>query len=224
MAVARSDKEYLGAVWGGFRIEAAPGETDVVALKIAHDRAASAWADIHTTHTRKMGDQTKTPVVRLVESAKFARQVLQSRRDELATTRARAADRLGTLKAGLLRASNPPSDPGEAVLFGEVRHLLRSLPLGERLELLKVSEAAGGDKRFLHAAVSGPAELGLLPPELHAHYLAHYLAWKAPNEYGETVRIEGAIEATEYGMEQLEEHAKALIDFPTAEAAERSAT
>lgn len=224
MPVARSDQEYIDNVWGGFRIQAAPGESDVESLRLMNDRARSAWVDIHKTHQRKMGDTTKTPMGQLVESAKFARHALEARRNEFAASSARANERLASLQDKINRVTNPPSDPGEAVLFAELRQMLRALPLGERLEVLKAASVGDGDARLLHAAISGPAVLGLLPPDLHEHYQTNYLAVKAPQEYGEKVRIEGALEAATYGMQQLEEHASALIDFPTAAAVERSAS
>lgn len=221
MAVNRADKEYTENIWR-FDVAHVAGEMHTARLANIHKKAAQAWTDIHGTHERKSRDATLTEGARLLSSAKFAKAALQRQRSEYDDARTDAAEALRAYKAQLERATNPPSDPGEAVLFGEIRNHLRGLPMGERVKVVEQASQAG-DTRILRAAVSGPTMVSVLPPERHDFYRVSYLSRVMPDELGRMVRLEAALETIEQGQAQLEAHANQLIDFGTAEAVERSA-
>ena len=222
MAVNRSDQTYLEAIWQ-FRTVPAAGETNVQALAIAQARAGDAWRDIHTTVERKSHDTTRTAPARLLAASRFAKEVLQKRRTEFDGIKARAADELKMTQTRLQATMRPPSDPGEAALFADIRAHLRGLNPGERLDLLNQARDTG-DVDTLRAAVSGPSFLSLIPAELRSEYRDAYLMSVAPNEWGHAQRLTEALDAAQAGQDQLEAHAANLIDFAEADALERSAT
>lgn len=221
---SRSDKQYVDATWSFKTAAMGDHEWHITKLGDATRKAGQAWRDIHETHGRSMGDVTRTEAGRLVKSAQFAKAVLASRREAYEEAKNEAENVLRITKAQLERSLLPPADPGEAALFADIRAHLRSLSMPQRIALVHGALEVGGDRRIAHAAVAGPAMLGMLPPELHANYTQQFLVYVAPNEWGKAYRYEEAIKEAERGQALLEQHAKALIDFPTAEAAERSAT
>lgn len=223
-AVMRSDSQYLADVWPSVSAASVDGEFHVSQLHSAQERARKAWGDIHSNHGRRMADQTKTEAARVVESAKFARNILEAQRTTYEEARDNASNTLRVTQAQLLRKLNPPSDPGEAALFAEIRTALRAMPLGERIAALQaVVNTPGSDLRILHAAVSGPALVSLLPPDVAAQYTDTYHACTSPNEYGRALRLSASLDEAQTGMARLSEHVEALVDFKQAEAYERSA-
>lgn len=224
MPVMRSDQQYLAHLWPSVSAAAVDGEHHVSQLHSAQERARKAWGDIHGNHGRRMADPTKTEAARVVESAKFARNILNAQRNAYAEARDNAASALRVTQAQLQRKLNPPSDPGEAALFAEIRATLRAMPMAERIKAVKeVVNTPGSDLRILHAAVSGPALVSLLPPDVASQYIDTYHAATSPNEYGRALRLSTALDEAKVGMDRLEEHVAAMVDFKQAEAYEQAA-
>lgn len=220
MLANRSDDQYLKHVWTD--IPGAEHDSHVFALNSANVRARKTWSDIHNMHQHAMRDPTKTEAGRLIKSAKFAKAVLETQRAEFVEARAAAEVELRSLKAKLQRATNPPSDPGEAAVFADIRAYLRKMDHGELVALVDAAIQPGGDMRIAHAAISGPVLTGLLQPELHEKYTAHFQVHMLPNEFAKAGRLAEALEHATAGQAVLEDHAKQLIDFRGAELAERS--
>ncbi|QNK00978.1 hypothetical protein [Dyella telluris] len=220
----RSDPQYLAHVWPSVSAVAVDGEHHVSQLHSAQERARKAWGDIHSNHGRRMADQTKTEAARVVESAKFARNILESQRNTYNEARENAENTLRVTQAQLLRKLNPPSDPGEAALFAEIRAHLRGMTLAERIKAVQeVVNTPGSDLRILHAAVAGPALVSLLPPDLASRYTDIYHASTSPNEFGRAVRLSTSLEEAATGFQRLEEHVAAMVDFQQAKAYEQAA-
>jgi hypothetical protein len=223
MAVNRADKQYLDHVWP-WDVRDFDGESYVTRLGAVQRSAAQAWADVHNTHERHLRDQTKNDAHKLLSSAKFAKAAMEHQRAEFEDARVIAKERLKATKDTLQRALNPPSDPGEAVLYGEIRQAARAMPVGARLKLAYGARDAGTfDPRLLHALTSGPDALALLPPTHHGEFRDTYLQHAKPVEYGRALRIASALQHAEEGQRQLEAHAKKIIDFDMADAIQRSA-
>ncbi|TAM33681.1 MAG: hypothetical protein EPN68_01010 [Rhodanobacter sp.] len=170
-----------------------------------------------------MADLTKTEPARLVASAKFAKAALETRHREFEGIKARAEADLKAAQAKLKAAMAPPSNPGDACLFQNIRQHLRSLPTGDRVRLLEQAKAEG-DNLTLLAAIAGPTFLSLAPDDLRGGYQDAFLANTVPNDLGHATRLLDALQSATDGMAQLDAHANKLIDFPTADAIERSAS
>ena len=222
MAVNRSDKDYLDAIWRWDVPDL--GNEHVSRLANAHKGLAQTWRDIQQTAERRHNDQTLTPGARVLSAATFAKAALTQSRARHDEARERAATALGHSRTRLQRVMNPPSDPGEAILFGEIRAHLRTLPPGDRMKLVQDAMQVGGDMRLAHAALAGPTVTSLIvAPEMHTNYLNQYLMITNGEEFGNMLRLQAAIDQADHGMNQLEEHAAGVVDFHTAEAVERSA-
>ena len=222
--VMRSDAEYLANVWPSVSAPAVDGEYHVSQLHNAQERARKAWGDVLANHNRRMADQTKTEAGRVVESAKFARTMLEAQRATYTEARDNAANTLRVTRDQLQRKLNPPSDPGEAVLYREMRETLRGMKLGERIAAIEaIVNTAGSDLRVLHAAVSGPALTALLPADLAERYTSVYHAATSPDLYGRACRLNIALEETQTGFQRLEEHVSQMVDFQQAQAYEQAA-
>lgn len=223
-AVMRSDAQYLAAIWPSVSAPAVDGEYPVSQLHGAQERARKAWGDVLANHNRRMADQTKTEAARVVESAKFARTILEAQRASYTEAHDNAANTLRVTREQLLRKLNPPSDPGEAVLYREMRETLRGMKLGERIAAIEaVVNTVGSDLRVLHAAVSGPALTALLPPDLAERYTGVYHGATSPDLYGRASRLNIALEEAQTGFQRLEEHVSQMVDFQQAKAYEQAA-
>lgn len=223
MTVLRADQQYLDNVWPNLSIEAGDNEDAIAHLRQLQTRSRAAWADMHGKHTRAMADPTKTEAARMVASAKFAKTILEAQRLAFVDAKKEATEKLQAKQRQLQRALNPPSDPGEAILFGEIRAKLREMKAADRIEAVEAAIAAGGDRRVAHAALSGPDLTALLPPALVAQFRDSYWVTVMPNEWGATQRLDAALAEAQTGMDRLEQHAAKLVDFQTADAYERAA-
>lgn len=223
MPVMRSDQQYIEAVWPNLSAPAVDGEYAVSRLHSVQERTRKAWADMHGKHSRTMSDATKTEAGRVVESAKFARNILAAHRAAFEEARENAASALRVKQAQLQRALNPPSDPGEAALYTEIRSTLRAMKPGERSAAVEAALSPGGDHRVAHAAVSGPELVALLPPAVLSTFRDQYWATTMPNEWGSAQRLSESLGEAQRGMALLEQHAAQMVDFQAAEAYERAA-
>jgi hypothetical protein len=219
----RADPLYADLIWR-FEVPEVPTESWVRDLREQQTQSKQAWASVLDTHQRKMADTSQTEHGRLLASAKVAKAVLESRRAAFEQHKAGAEAERRRLAEKLERNCNPPSDPGEAALFADLRAYLRSLPLADRGAIVdQESNKPGNDNRLLRAAIAGPASAGLLPADQHAAFRERYLVNVATNEYGYHQRLGQALEHAEYGMQELENHVNDLVDFQTAEVIERNA-
>ncbi|WP_159082180.1 hypothetical protein [Rhodanobacter thiooxydans] len=223
MAVMRSDQQYLEAVWPSISAAGVDGEYAVSRLHSVQERTRAAWGDMHGKHTRTMADATKTEAGRVVASAKFARNILAAHRAAYEEARESAAGNLRMKQAQLQRALNPPSDPGEAALYAEIRNTLRGMKTGDRIDAVTAALAEGGDRRVAHAAVSGPELVAMLPPAVLSRFRDQYWCATMPNEWGAAQRLSEALAEAQTGMDRLEQHAAEMVDFQAAEAYERAA-
>lgn len=223
MPVMRSDEQYLANVWPKLSAPAVDGEYAVARLAALQERTRKAWADVHGKHVRTMADATKTEAARTVASAKFARDLLAAHRAAYEEARTTAAGNLRMKQAQLQRALNPPSDPGEAALYAEIRNALRGMSTGDRVAAVTAALAEGGDRRVAQAAVSGPDIVALLPPAVMEQFRNDYWCATMPNEWGAAQRLSSAMAEAQTGMDHLEQHAAEMVDFAAAEAYERAA-
>jgi hypothetical protein len=220
----RSDAEYLANVWPSVSAAAVDGEYHVAQLHSAQERARKVWGDVLSNHNRRMADQTKTEAGRVVESAKFASAMLEAQRTTFTEARDNAATTLRVTREQLQRKLNPPSDPGEAILYREMREALRAMPMGERIKAVEaIVNTKGSDLRVLHAAISGPALTALLPPDLAAQYVDVYHSATSPDLFSRACRLNIAMEEAQTGFQRLEEHVSQMVDFQQAKAYEQAA-
>lgn len=216
-ATTRSDPHYLEAVWPKIAVPAVDGDFAVARLQAVQERTRKAWADMHGKHVRTMADATKTEAGRVVESAKFARNILDAHRAAFGEARENAASTLRVKQAQLQRALNPPSDPGEAALYAEIRSTLRAMPNGDRIATVLAALAENGDRRVAHAAVSGPDLVALLPGDVLERCRDQYWCTTMPNEWGAAQRLSQAMAEAQTGMDHLEQHAAEMVDFQAAD-------
>ena len=185
---------------------------EAVTLKVYADRANQAWGDIYATHERRMADLTMTEFGRLKSSAEFARGKLNEADRNIASALENAEASLGVLRSRLDSALRP-ADPAQAILDGELRAHLRTLPADKVLGVVRA------DPAMRKAAASAPAALSGLAAEAHESIRSEHLRAVMPEESDQYQDLLEAVNAAGTAIQSLSTYSRELIDFDSVESA-----
>ncbi|MEI9992071.1 MAG: hypothetical protein WDM86_18795 [Rhizomicrobium sp.] len=132
-------------------------------------------------HARYTADETSTQGARLVKSSKAARAILPLV-EALDVANEAAMQRAAHLEAITAKAYNPPNPQYPTCMrHQEIRAHFKSLPNGDRLNLLEAARKAG-DEDTLLAVASCQAYLSGVVPEMHQFVRDTLIEAHAPNE------------------------------------------
>lgn len=185
---------------------------EALALKVYADRANQAWGDIYATHERRMADLSMTEFGRLKSSAEFARGRINDLDRSVSSALEGAEASLGALRSRLDSALRP-NDPAQAILDGELRAHLRTLPPD------KVLGAVRSDPSMRRAAASAPGALSGLAQTAHEAILAEHLRSVMPEECEQYEDLLEAVSSIGTAMDSLSKYSRELIDFDSVETA-----
>lgn len=213
--------------WRGKRSTAARHFGDPATIKGKHPAAAavanhtkeaiSAWVDAAGAWWRVQADVTRTPEGRLVAGARQLRGKLKASHAALQAAFVEAVEAGDEVRQRLERRMQV-TDPVQAILDGEMRAYLRSLPHAERGSLVRE------DVRFAAAVARAPAALSGASEALHGQARTAYLRQVAAEDFEAHEDLKAAVEAARESLAAIEGLPAVELgcDFARAEQLERA--
>lgn len=193
--------------WRGKRSAAARHFGDPATIKGKHPAAAAvanhtkaavaAWVDAAGAWWRVQADVTRTPEGRLVAGARQLRGKLKAPHAALQAAYVEAIE-AGDEVAKRLERRMQAADPVQAILDGEMRAYLRSLPHAERGSLVRE------DVRFAAAVARAPAALSGASEALHSQARTAYLRQVAAEDFEAHEDLERAVKAARESLLAIE--------------------
>lgn len=193
--------------WRGKRSAAARHFGDPATIKGKHPAAAavanhtkaaiSAWVDAAGAWWRAQADVTRTPEGRLVAGARQLRGKLKAPHAALQAAYVEAIEASDEVRQRLERRMQA-TDPVQAILDGEMRAHLRSLPHAERGSLVRE------DVRFAAAVARAPATLSGASEALHSQARTAYLRQVAAEDFEAHEDLENAVKAARESLLAIE--------------------
>lgn len=213
--------------WRGKRSAAARHFGDPATIKGKHPAAAAvanhtkaavaAWADAAAAWWRVQADPTRTPEGRLVAGARHLKGKLKASHAALQAAFVEAVEAGDEVRQRLERRMQV-TDPVQAILDGEMRAYLRSLPHAERGSLVRE------DVRFAAAVARAPAALSGASEALHGQARTAYLRQVAAEDLEAFEDLERAVKAARESLLAIEGLPAVELgcDFARAEQLERA--
>lgn len=184
---------------------------EALGLKSVATRAKQTLRSLGETHFRVFDDPTLNDSQRLVRSAGHARALIKRSREEAADLLKAGATRHRQMEEQAQRILAPTASPGQAAIDTELRAWLRTRPAGDIPGLVRK------DPQLLAAAARAPAVLSGLAPDVHKTIQGDYLRSVDPDLAAQRDDLAAGVNAALKALDTIENTAKELIDFETAE-------
>lgn len=148
-------------------------------------------------------DETMTEQGRLLAMDRLYEAKVEKLREKAWGALLMAEGQLAEVEAATNALLAPSQAPHELSIASEIRSVLRSLPLGERLAMIEAAKERG-DRATISAAIHGPSYLTGLDPEtveglrdlyVHRHHPVEFAALEASRKVARMAKL-GAQEAS----------------------------